>query len=182
MYNVDNFKAPLDSLFLVFLAIIGGIGIKLLTCPLQDILHNNVLIRQIAYFLVILFTSSFLDDGKTNPLVHFRNAFFVWVFLILFTKMNLTFTFLVFFMVLVIYIIHMFMKYYNHLIIKNENNNQYKIINGNLNILTIIIGTIAFITLIFGFFSFLFEKKSQYKKKFDLIKFIFGVRFCKKLK
>ena len=180
MYKVSNFKAPLDSLFLVFLAIIGGIGFKLLTCPLQDLLQNNVLIRQSAYFIVILFTASFLDDGKTSPFIHFRNAFMIWIFLILFTKMNLTFTFVVFFMILIIYIIHMFMKYYNHLILQNENNNNYRIINENLYKVAMSIGILSIITIIIGFFSFLFEKKRQYKNKFDLIKFIFGVRFCKK--
>ena len=71
------------------------------------------------------------------------------------------------------------MKYYNHIISQNEDNNHYRIINENLYKVAMSIGILSIITIIIGFFSFLFEKKRQYKKKFDLIKFIFGVRYCK---
>ena len=67
-------KGPIDSIFLVFLALMGSVGFKLLGCPLQDLLQNNVWARQFTYFIVVLFTSSFLDDGTNPPLVHFRNA------------------------------------------------------------------------------------------------------------
>ena len=68
-----SLKGPIDSIFLVFLALMGSVGFKLLGCPLQHLLQNNVWARQFTYCIVVLFTSSFLDDG-TNPPVVFANT------------------------------------------------------------------------------------------------------------
>ena len=92
----------------------GSVGFKLLGCPLQDLLQNNVWARQFTYFIVILFTSSFLDDGKKPPIQHFKDAFLVYLFLVVFTKMTVRYTVIVFFLILFTYVSHIYMRYYNN--------------------------------------------------------------------
>ena len=177
-------KGPIDSIFLVFLALMGSVGFKLLGCPLQDLLQNNVWARQITYFIVVLFTSSFLDDGTNPPLVHFRNAVLIYLFLIVFTKMTVRYTVIVFFLILTIYVLHIYMRYYNSKIQdKNTQDDQhYKSLIKNLDSITTYLAYSVVVILTIGFSTFVFHKKKQYGKKFDFIKFIFGVRACKERK
>lgn len=179
-----SLKGPIDSIFLVFLAIMGSVGFKLLGCPLQDLLQNNVWARQITYFIVILFTTSFLDDGKKPPIQHFKDAFLVYLFLIVFTKMTVKYTVIVFFLILSIYVVHIYMKYYNNKI-SDQNKSDDNYYNGLIKKLDSISTYILYITviiLIIGFSSFIIHKKKQYGSKFNFLKFIFGVRSCKEQK
>ncbi len=175
-------KSPLDSIFLVFLALMGSVGFKLLGCPLQNLLHNNIWARQITYFIVILFTSSFLDNqGKTPPIIHLKNAFLIYLFLVIYTKMDVKFTVIVFFMILSVYIGHIYIRYYNNKISDKftGDDKYYKSLILKINNANSIIAYSALVIVIFGFISFYINKKKQYGKKFNFIKFIFGTRLCK---
>jgi len=169
----------IDSLFLIFLSIMGGFGYRLLTCPLQDKLSNHPIFRQIAFFVVILFTTSFLDDGKTNPLVHLKNATIVYIFFTLFTKSTLRYTIIIFFLLLIIYISHTYQKYFQYKIDQKDSNslsyqNYINILN-NLNNFLIII---SIIFLLIGFYNYIIKKQKQYGKKFNFTKFFIGSRNC----
>ena len=177
-----NLKGPINSIFLIFLSLIGGVGFKLLGCPLQDLLQNNIWARQLSYFIVILFTTSFIGDDDHPPLIHLRNAFLVYVFLIVFTKMSVRFTVIVFFLILIIYVLHIYINYFKTK--SNNNNNKdenqyYKNLINQLNSITMTLGVVIIIFVTIGFSSFVIYKKKQYGKKFNIIKFIFGVRDCK---
>ena len=174
-------RDELDSLFLVFLTIMGSFSFKLLGCPLQKLLANNLYARHAVYLSLILFTTSFLDNKNKNPIIHFKNSFLIYFFIIIFTKMTVPFTIIVFLLLLVLYVIHMYMNYFSYKIEHQSDNdkNIYKNYNKNLDKLNkVLIILVIFIT-IFGTVKFLLHKKKQYIKKFSVFKYLFGVRYCK---
>ena len=175
------FKGSVESIFLLFLAIMGSVGFKLLGCPLQNLLHNNVWARQITYFIVVLFTSSFLSDGKKPPVYHFLNAIYVYLFLLTFTKMTVRYAVIIFFLILFIYVSDIYIKYFKDQIKDPNisNNDYYRTLINNLNSINNCVGYITISILVFGFSSYLVKKHQQYGNKFNIIKFIFGVRACK---
>ena len=180
--EISSINSIIYSIFFIFLGLIGNIGLKLLGCPLQKLLENNIFARQFAYFIVILFTSSFLDDGKSSPRHHFKNAFLVYLFILVFTKMKIFYTIIVFFLILSIYVLHLYIRYYKNKI-NNKNSltdNYYIQLNKKLENINKILIYISIIILIIGFTNFLFYKKKEYGNKFDIIQFIFGIKYCKK--
>lgn len=75
----------------------------------------------------------------------------------------------------------MYMNYFSYKIEHSTDNDKiiYKNYNKNLDKLNkVLIILVIFIT-IFGTIKFLLHKKSQYKKKFSVFKYLFGVRYCK---
>jgi hypothetical protein len=182
MQKIFNVKDALDGLFLVFLAIMSSFTFKLLGCPLQILLANNLIARHLVYLVVVLFTTSFLSDGSVNPLYHFFYAFCVYLFIIIFTKMRVVVTIIVFMLLVVIYISHLYMKYFNYKI-DDETEKDKKIVYQNyvdkLSQLNNIIIILAIVITIIGFIRFTIFKKAKYGKKFNLVKFLFGIRLCK---
>ena len=179
--QIFNLRDELNGLFLFFLAIMSSFTFKLLGCPLQKFLAKNLYARHIVYLSVILFTTSFLTDNKVDPIYHFRNAFFIYIFIIIFTKMTIPFTITVFILFILLYISHMYTDYYNYKI-KNLNNkeelkkyeNRNSILNKIDKLLVILIITITIV----GTVKFILHKQKQYGKKFSVEKYFFGKRKC----
>ena len=159
----------------------GSFSFKLLGCPLQKLLSDNIFARHLTYLAVVLFTSTFLEDGKKNPTYHFIYALIIYFFIVIFTKMTVFFTILVFILLILLYIINMYTKYFKYLSISDETENKEKYIEyinklykSNDLIVILILTTTAIGAIKFGI-----SKKYQYKNKFSIIKFLFGVKKCK---
>ena len=121
--EIFNIKDALNGLFLVFLTIMSSFTFKLLGCPLQTLLANNIIARHLIYLVMVLFTTSCFNDGSVNPLYHFFYAFCVYLFIIIFTKMRVIVTLIVFILLILIYISHLYIKYFNYKI-DNEKDNE----------------------------------------------------------
>ena len=94
----------IDGLFFVFLAMMGSFSFKILGCPLQKLLANNIMARHLTYISVVLFTTTFMSDGRINPLYHLIYALCIYLFIIVFTKMTVVFTIFVFALLMILYI------------------------------------------------------------------------------
>ena len=172
----------LDGLFLIFLGMMANFTYNLLSCPMQDFLNNSIISRHIIFLLVVTFGTTFLLDETSNPMYHFVKAFFIYVFLIISTKMDISLSIIIFLLFVILYVVHMYIKYFNtkyNTVSKSEEKVKYKNLVDNLNLTNnIIIITILFITL-YGFIKFTTTKRNKYGKKFDFSKFLFGIRKCK---
>ena len=73
--EIINTNDITNGLVLMFLTIMGSFSYKILACPMQKILSNNVIVRNLSYLALLLFTSSFISDNKVNPIFHFIKAF-----------------------------------------------------------------------------------------------------------
>ena len=171
----------IDVLFLIFLSIMSSFTFKILSCPMQKILSKNVIVRNVLYLLLILFTTTFLSDNKMNPIYHFIKSFFIYLFIIVSTKMKVNISIYLFIIVMSLYIMHQYIIYFNYKQTESNTNNklQYQKYNNILkkcnNVLIILAGIIT----IYGSVDFIIEKKNQYGKKFNLFKFLFGIRNCR---
>lgn len=193
--EIINTNDITNGLVLMFLAIMGSFAYKLLACPMQKILSRNVVIRNLSYLTLILFTTTFMSDNKVNPIYHFIKAFIIYIFIIITTKMTPFITGIIFCTLLIIYTSNMYIKYFNNKINphdKEKNNtdsrektntiSEEKInLKNKINFLeksNKILLILVLILTIYGFINFTITKNKQYGKKFSLFKFLFGVRKC----
>lgn len=193
--EIINTNDITNGLVLMFLAIMGSFAYKLLACPMQKILSRNVVIRNLSYLTLILFTTTFMSDDKVNPIFHFIKSFIIYIFIILTTKMTPFNTGIIFCMLLILYTSNMYIKYFNNKINpideekKNANDkekknpddkekNNYKNKINFLKKSNKILLILVVIFTIYGFINFTITKNKQYGKKFSLFKFLFGVRKC----
>ena len=135
-------------------------------------------------FFIIYFTIDYSDAAVEAPYIKLTKASLVYVFFLLFTKMDLKPTILVFVLLFVIYLTNSYKNYYEATFKKNkkptkeETTGHKKQINDLTNMQQTLMGIVV-IVILAGFFMYFREKKVEYKDSFDLKKFIFGVVKCK---
>jgi hypothetical protein len=193
--EIINTNDITNGLVLMFLAIMGSFSYKILACPMQKLLSNNIIIRNLAYVTLILFTTTFMSDNKLNPIFHFIKAFIIYIFIIITTKMTPFVTSIIFSMLLIIYTSNMYIKYFNNKINSNDKEKKYIVseeknntvnnekinLKNKINILeksNKILLILVLIITVYGFINFTITKNKQYGKKFSLFKFLLGVRKC----
>ena len=73
------------------------------------------------------------------------------------------------------------MNYFSYKIEHSSDNDKiiYKNYNKNLDNLNKILIILVVLITIFGTVKFLLHKKTQYREKFSVFKYFFGVRYCK---
>ena len=102
--------------------------------------------------------------------------------------MNIEYTIIVLLLLLLSYTISKYTVYYNQELNLedkegNEDNKEYYIrtIN-NMNIAQNIIMYLCLAITLYGFIIYYYQKKHDFKGKFSIIKFIFGIKKCRRLK
>lgn len=184
--NVDSTINIIDGIFLLFLAISGNFLAETMGCQMQKLLTNNMIAKQIAMFLLIFFTMDFSDSTLESPSVKFKKTVFVYILFLLLSKMDLKMTIFAIILLAILYISHIYKKYYEAIISENNPNNikksekeEYAKSITTISNLQKILMTLTGGVILVGFFIYLIEKKQEHKKSFNLIKFIFGVKKCK---
>jgi len=174
----------IDGLFLLFLAISGNFLAETLGCQTQELFTNSIIAKQIMTFFIIYFTIDFSDADIEEPSMKLTKAGFVYFFFLLFTKMDLKPTVLVFILLFGIYISNSYKKYYeakfkqNDKPSKEEKTAQSEKIESMEQTQQTLMGIVVVI-IVAGFFMYYREKQVEYKDTFDFKKFIFGVVKCK---
>ena len=177
--SIFNINDITNGLILIFISIMGSFTYKLLACPMQKVLAQNIVVRHLSYLALVLFTTSFLSDNKINPIYHFVKALVIYFFIVVSTKMNVKLTGALFCILLIIYTSHMYIKYYEYQ--KNIDTSEklsYQNKIDNLNKLNNILLILVLLIMVYGFIDFTILKKSQYGRKFNLFKLLFGSRLC----
>ena len=186
--NLDSTINIIDGIFLLFLAISGNFLAETLSCQMQKLLRNNMIAKQLAMFLLIFFTMDFSDSSLESPGIKLQKTVFVYILFLLLTKMNLKMTIFAITLLSALYVSHIYKKYYEAIISENNPNDidkqkkeEYAKSISMINNLQKILMTLTDLVLISGFLIYLFEKRQEHKKSFNLIKFIFGVKNCKNM-
>ena len=174
----------IDGLFLLFLAISGNFLAETLGCQTQELLTNSIIAKQVMTFFIIYFTIDYSDDTVEAPSIKLTKASLVYIFFLLFTKMDLKPTILVFVLLFIIYVSNSYKNYYegtfkeNKKPSKEETAEHKKQITNLSNMQQTLMGVVV-VVILAGFFMYFREKKVEYKDSFDFKKFIFGVVKCK---
>jgi len=174
LINFKNLNEITKSIFLMILAVSGGFVAQTLGCKTQKLLIENMYVKHILIIMLVYFTSRVFSEDK-NPNENIKTTLLIYVIYLLFTKMNIYFTLLVFTMLCINYILSTYVEYYEKNGIEEERVSQFKNIQEKITI-----ASFVFISL--GFSLYFNEKFTEFRKDFSLTKFIFGIVKCDSLK
>jgi len=174
----------IDGLFLLLLAVSGNFIAETFGCQTQELLSESIMAKQIMTFFIIFFTISYSNSDTENPTTKLIKSSIVYIFFLLFTKMNIFPTVVVLFLLMGLYISNNYKKFFISTFNKKKSNknlvsHQDKIKNITKIQKILIIGVAIVISM--GFFNYYKEKQIEYKNSFEFRKFIFGVVKCKKM-
>jgi hypothetical protein len=181
---LDESLGIIDGLFLLFLALSGNFLAETLGCQTQELLSRSIFAKQIMTFFIIFFTIDYSDKDIESPSSKLTKASIVYVFFLLFTKMDLIPTVLVLLLLISVYVTNSYKKYYEAQFKKNKKVQKQDVIQHTEQIDDIVKIQkglmIAVVSIILGGFALYYkEKRTEYYKVFDFKKFIFGVVKCK---
>ena len=172
-------QSTLKGIFLIVLGVCGNFVAETLGCKTQKLLSENMFAKQFVILLIVYFAIDFTtSDEPIHPLENMKLSLFIWIFYLIFTKMSIRFTMLLFILLTVLYVISTFVTYYDSI----ENNEQYKpfISTYNNNITYILYIFCAIVAVGFGLY---FNKQyKEHHKNWSTITFLFGKPSCDSLK
>jgi len=157
------------GLFLLILSVSGNYIAETLSCSTRNILTHNMFAKQIMILFMIYFTINFTSDVTIHPAIQMENAVYVWLFFLMFTKMNIFFTVSAFLLLATLYTL----KNYKNYLKDQKNEKQYNYIDG----ISKMVEATMLITVILGFILY-FIKQRRDHKNFDYLKFILGKVNC----
>ena len=182
-----DFDTEVKGLFLLVLAISGNFIAETLNCKTQKLLSENMYAKHLVS-LFILFFSITLFNGE-EPLKIFIKAISIYMLFLLFTRMNLIFTIIVFILLTIYYVSGLYLDYYEKEskkeVEKEESNKEFEKYLDKIKKLNKMKEVITKMILIFILIGFTLYFQKQYKdhyKNWSTTKFIFGVRNCNSMK
>jgi len=188
--NVENiYINVIAGVFLLFLAISGNFLVETLGCHTQQLLTNSIVAKQIMIFFIIFFTIDFSNVVVEEPSVKFIKTVLVYVFYLLFTKMNERPTLIVFILLIITYIVNSYKRYYSFRFeeitnssveLHKEKKHHQKMADYLLRLEAILLFTIM-ITILVGFYYF-YNQKLKKNKNLKLIDLLVGIVKCDKTK
>ena len=123
--SFDNTYSDINivlGIFLLFLAVSGNFIYETLGCRIQKILSGNMYFKNIIIILIIYFSLGITDkENKISPDKNMIFALKIWVFFLIFNKMNLYFTGLSLFLISTVLIGKNYIDYYR----ANNKNKEY---------------------------------------------------------
>lgn len=190
-YGDDENKFILSlvkALFFLILAICGNFLAETLSCQTQK-MFKNMYAKHVILFFLIYFTINITTnttEEPADPAVELRDAGILYIAFHLFTKMDFTFSFIIFMMLCAIYILGNYRELYNHRKEKLKKDPKMKELVWDYAKKTkeiqkyqtwLYYGSIGGILL--GSFIYLLRKKKEYGSRFSLYTFFEGVEHCK---
>jgi len=102
----------INSVFLLVIGISGNFVAETLGCKTQKILTENMFAKHFVVFCLIYFALNFTTDKIENPFNTLKFSFLIWIFFVLFTRMKIEFTIIVFVLAAVLYFSVTLVDYY----------------------------------------------------------------------
>mgnify|MGYP000930985624 FL=1 len=166
------------GIFLLVLAVSGNFIAETLGCKSQKLLSENMYAKNIIIILIVYFALGVTDEENTRPEENMIMALQIWMFFLIFNKMNLYFTGLSLLLITTVLIGKNYIDYYK----KNNKNNEHDekiefIGKVSRNIFTVNIGVI-----IIGFLMYFRKQFNDHSADFSFISFIFGKVQCNSMK
>ena len=164
----------LKATLLLFISIAGNFLAETLGCKTQLYLEN-MYVKHLLVLFMIYFTIDFTQgDNVSNPIINLKNAIIIWVLFHLFTHLDIVPTVSVLFLFMIIFFISNYLSY-----LEKIKSNDQKLKDILVTAEKTLLVSVLFIIVV-GFFYYYIEKRTEYKNRFNILKFIFGVKKCKK--
>ena len=176
----------ISGIFLLILAVCGNFIAETLGCKTQKLLSKNMIAKNIIVILLIYFVIGFTSKNKKDTPLHIIiKSLLIWIFFLIFTKMNIVFTLISFSLLIILLFLKDYIEYYNYHLNIEKNENKQKELKNKISILYLTIKILIFIFLIIILIIFILYFSKQYKdhsKNFSYITFILGKPECNSLK
>lgn len=168
-YNYDIIR----GIFLLLLAISGNFIAETLSCKSQQLLTNNMYAKHFITILILYFTIGFIskDDKPMHPYKTFELCIYIYVFFLIFTKLNIYFTIITFLLIVTIYINFTFLDYYRKTNDKPELIKTYETREKYMY-------NALYTLLIIGFIINFAKHYKSNKKHWNFFKYIFDIKKC----
>ena len=174
-----SIESVLKATLLLFLIISGNFLSETLGCRTQRLM-GNMFIKHVLIIFTIYFTIDFtqIDGAAVNPFINIFKALMVWVLYNCFTHMNIIPTIIAVTLLMITFFISNYRQYINAK--KNPEDVQKSrqtddILKKTQRILLFLMVS----TIVIGCLIYAIEKNREYRKRFNIFKFLFGVKKCK---
>jgi len=179
--GIDSFNPNLlKSVMLLTLAVSGNFIGNTLSCKSQYYMTNNMYVKHFLILLIVFFTLNYSTDNKNNPTELMRNALNIWIFYLMFTKQNVTFTLITSLMFVAVYILNSYVEY-NKSELDDTNKEQKLGVINKLMKYRDYLWKGGIVALVSGFLMYLFSKKTEYGSGFNCFTCLFGKINCDSL-
>tara|TARA_B110000211_G_C14081873_1_gene554962 strand:- start:274 stop:855 length:582 start_codon:yes stop_codon:yes gene_type:complete len=168
--SVSTGTILIKGALLVFLAMSGNFLAELLGCKTQKLLAENMWAKHIILIFSIYFAVGFTTN--LNPVTNMRDTLVIWLIFLLFTKLSVAFTGIIFICLAGLYITQNFLDYYK--VQSALSKKTLDLIVKVKNMFTI--GLI--IILIIGFTLYSRQQFLDHRDDFSAIKLLFGTISC----
>ena len=167
----------MKGLFLLILAVSANFVGNLLGCKTQKLLTDNILAKQVVLVFLIYFTVDLTSDKVIHPLETMKYTLLLWIFYLLFTRMNMIFTMILFILLLMMYVMNNYKEYLVSLN-EDENKEMIEMIDQIVQMIPIVI----VVLLVIGFGMYFMKQRKEHKKNFKYLTFFFGSKKCDSIK
>jgi len=178
MISFDELGSWSKILLFFYLIIAGNYIGNTFSCRIQHMLTYNTYVRHFIaiitlYFFVLIVDSKF---NKYSPFVMILVSIFVYIYFLIAVKSQKKY-FLS--SILILITVSFLQNNKEYLITKKDKTNFDLMYIKYIDKIQFILITIMVIITIIGFIVYLGEKETEYGKKFNISKFIFGTNTCK---
>ena len=164
----------IKGIFLLIMAVSGNFVAETLGCKTQKLLSENMIAKHIVIILIVYFAIDFTSGESKPPSEIIILSGTIYLLFILFTKMDITFTIIVFSLLAITYVITNYINYYKE---NDETNIDIIRLEKIRNYLYVfIIGLI-----IIGFSLYFIKQRKDHSKSWSTLKFVFGTNKCKSI-
>ena len=77
--DLDRYLSISSGIFLLLLAVSGNFVAETLGCKLQNILTNNMVVKNLVILFMIYFTINITAEKGLNPLFLMKDSIIVWI-------------------------------------------------------------------------------------------------------
>jgi len=161
------------GIFLLIIAVSGNFVAETLSCQFQRLLSENMIAKNLIVLMIIYFSLGFASSQElTHPVFLMMQSVTIWVFFLLFNKMDMAFTIIVLIGLFMILVMKNFADYYRK--IEGGGSEVASILSGAMN------NAFAFICLvvIMGFLLYLKKQYTEYQRSFSFVTFLLGNTKC----
>ena len=171
---VEYMDDGIKGIVLLILAVAGNFVANTLGCRTQKLLNENMYAKHLVILLILYFAINFTNSNEPmHPKTTLKISLGVYVLFLLFTKMDIYFTMIVFGLIVITYINSTFINYYT----KVTPNSKIK----RLKNIQMMMYTLMTCLVVIGSVLYYRKQYSEYYKIWSIKKYLFGVNKCKSM-
>ena len=164
----------IQGIFLLILAVSGNFVAETMSCQAQKVLSENMFVKHGIIILITYFSLGFASaEGNLSPMEVFKQAVSIWVFFLMFNKMDLFFTAMVGSMLVILLVCKNYNTYYQKQDAKKNQDAIDKLIRAENYLFNGII-----LTTLVGFGLYFKKQHADHFGAFSYANFIFGTPKC----